>query len=297
MTARIRLRSSPPGRAATKAAPALEAAAGLLAASLLAAALLAAVLLAAGGCARRPPVATAPADVTLSTLEPEPAARAGRVAHRLTHVVAPGETLAKIAETYYGDPARHRDLARDNQLGETGRLAAGANLEVRFSEDEWRRYQQRAAALAPYNRGVDLLAAGQLEEAESALRSALDLAPDLAAARYNLALVWMKRGRYELAEQALAELLARRPRDRDFLYAHGNALFHQARFAEAAAAFRRLLEAAPGHRAGAFGLARALQEGGRKAEAIAAWEAYLRLDATSDWATEARRSLARLRGD
>jgi tetratricopeptide (TPR) repeat protein len=250
----------------------------------------------AAGCARRPPVRTeGPGGVPLPPGREMPRA-GGERSHRIEHTVQPGETLAGIADNYYGDPQQAGEIAAANGLAPGARLAAGSTLVLRFDADEWSRAERRAAAMPAYNRGVDLLERGRLEEAESQFKTALDAAPDFPTARYNLALVWMKRGNYDRAESALADLLRQRPEDPDFLFAHGSVLFFQGRFPDAAAEFRRLLAVSPGHREGTFSLARSLQAAGRKREAIAAWEAYLRLDAKSHWADTARRSLRELRG-
>ncbi len=246
---------------------------------------------AAAGCGPRP----APRDAPLA-FPSHQAERAAVAPREVKHVVKPGETLARIAERYYGDPTRWRDLARVNKLRDPDRLVVGEALRVPLTAQEWERAQRLEAALGPYNRGVEAMAEDRLEEAEARFGDAVATAPELFAASYNLALVWMKRGSYDRAEAALRRLTAEYPDDPDVRFAHGSCLFHQARFAEAAAQFRRVLDRDAKHAQAAFSLARALQEGGRRAEAIDAWQRYLRLDAASVWAEEARRALARLRG-
>jgi tetratricopeptide (TPR) repeat protein len=227
-----------------------------------------------------------------------PGAEAGELPPRtIVHQVGPGETLALIADNYFGDPALSGRIAADNGISVPEQLAIGSALVLRFSEQEWEVARRRAAAMKPYNRGVGFLEEERLDAAERAFEEALAIAPDFVNARYNLALVLMQRGHLDRAEAILAELTAARPVDRDFRFAHGHVLFLQARFAEAVAEFHRLLALDPAHRRGAFGLARALHESGRAAEAMRAWEAYLALDADSAWAEEARRHLRQLRGE
>ncbi len=215
--------------------------------------------------------------------------------HVVEHQVAPGESLALIADNYYGDPARAEDIARANGVSDPDRLATGSVLILDFSADEWQSTRQRAAAMRSYNRGVEFQQQEQLVEAERQFRQAIETAPEFVNARYNLALVLLKRGQHDQAHDILAELTQQRPDDPDFRFALGNVRFLQARFAEAATDFQRLLAAHPDHRRGAFSLARSLQEAGRTTEAIAAWEAFLRLDDTSSWAVQARRHLQELR--
>lgn len=213
----------------------------------------------------------------------------------IEHLVLAGETLTSIADIYYGDPGHAGAIAKDNGIDAGGVPAAGSTLRLRFSSGQWDEAQRRAAALVPYNEGVDLFAAERLGEAEDSFRLALDTAPDLLAARYNLALVLLKRGRTDEALTLLEDLTKRRPRDPDFRFARGNALFQTARFADAATQFRQVLTDHPQDMRAAFGYARSLQEAGQTEAAVAAWESYLVLDPDSSWAATARRNLESLR--
>jgi len=254
-------------------------------ATLLGGAILAVGLLAsgAGGCAKKVTTVPAPSNE-------ESAARA------IEHEVVAGETLGLIADNYYGDPDRAADIARDNGLTDPDRIVPGSVLSLRFDADEWDSARRRAAALVPYNRGVDLLAQEKLGEAERQFRLALGTAPDLYSARYNLALVLIKRGRVEEALPMLEELTDKRPDDKDFLFARGHALFLATRFVDAQEQFRRILALDPDHRRAVFSLARSLQEAGQDNEAVATWTRYLELDSTSSWADAARRNLRKLSG-
>jgi tetratricopeptide (TPR) repeat protein len=242
-----------------------------------------AILFLAGGCAKKvaPPTDDYPVEMEDDK----------RI---LEHTVGRGETLALIADNYYGDPERRLDIARDNGLADPDRIVPGSVLRLRFTEDEWEDARRRAQALVPYNKGVELMGQDRLGEAEKQFRTALEAAPDLAAARYNLALVLLKRGHTEQALTLLEELTTVRPQDKDFRFARGNALFQSARFDEAAEQFEMALARDPGFQRAAFGLARSLQEGGHTDRAIAAWQAYLELDDSSSWANSARRNLAEL---
>lgn len=239
------------------------------------------VLLLAGGCAKRvvelPPGRIPP--------ESQP---------MIEHRVARGETLAQIADNYYGDPEQATRIAGRNGLENADQLLPGSILRLEFAENEWESARRRASALEPYNRGVDLMAQERLAEAERQFRLALDTAPELAAAGYNLALVLMKRGKYDEAVAGLDGLIAARPEDLDFHFARGNALFQLTRFDEAAAEFEIILRSDPQHRRAQFSLARSLQEAGRTGAARAAWERYLELDPDSSWAAQARRHLQEL---
>ncbi len=215
----------------------------------------------------------------------------------ITHEVAVGETLSMIADNYYGDPSLAEKIATANGLQNPARLDAGSVLRLEFSETEWQIAQKRAAAMGPYNRGVDLLAHGDDAAAEREFRLALEMAPEFVNARYNLALALLKRGQLDDAAQWLTALVDERPDEPDFLFALGHVQFLQTRFDTSVATFQRVLALDPQHRRGTFGLARALQEAGRTQEAVVAWQSYLELDATSSWADEARRNLELLQGE
>jgi tetratricopeptide (TPR) repeat protein len=217
--------------------------------------------------------------------------------HFLDHTVAEGETLAQVADNYYGDPGVSARIAKDNGVADPERIIPGSLLRLRFNDDEWESARQRSAALVPYNRGVDLLANERLAEAEKQFSLALDTAPDLVAAKYNLALVLLKRGKTEQALVLLEELTALRPTETDFLFARGNALFQSTRFDEAAEQFQAALDVDPKLKRAAFGFARSLQEGQHTDRAITAWKRYLELDGTSSWAAAARRNLKMLQDE
>lgn len=214
----------------------------------------------------------------------------------LVHTVREGESLQRIADLYYGDPARAATVAADNGIAPDTALGAGSVLRLRFAPQEYEQARRRAVALEPYNRGVIALGTGDLEEAERQFRLALQTVPDLADARYNLALVQLRRGRADEAGELLADLSRARPLDSDVAFALGNALFQQTRYGEAAGVFAQILVREPAHRRAAFGRARALHAEGRSREAAAAWRRYLELDGTSSWAVEARRHLRELNG-
>jgi tetratricopeptide (TPR) repeat protein len=242
-------------------------------------------LLLAAGCAKK---------VTLPIGE-EPPVRDGN--HFIDHTVAEGESLAQVADNYYGDPALAGRIAQDNDMADSGRIMPGSLLRLWFDDGEWASARKRASALEPYNKGVDLFGKDRLAEAEKQFGLAVETAPDLVAAKYNLALVLLKRGKSEQALVLLEELTAKRPQDTDFLFARGNALFQSTRFDEAVVQFRAALQVDPSLKRAAFGLARSLQEGQHPEQAITAWQHYLELDGTSSWAAAARRHLKMLQGE
>lgn len=215
--------------------------------------------------------------------------------HEVEHPVREGETLAAIADLYYGDPARAVDIAAVNGVDATARLAPGSVLKLRFASSELAAARLRRAAMGPYNRGVAALEQGDLDEAERQFRLARRTDPGLQMADYNLAVVLGKRGRHDAAAELLTPLVAARPAAADYGFALGNALFYQTRYQEAVAAFTAVLAHHPDDRRALFGRARALHEAGEREAALAAWATYLEHDATSAWADEARRLRRALR--
>jgi len=247
------------------------------------------LLLLGAGCAKRPlPVHEAP------PVEGRTAPSLPDGSTVIEHTVKSGETLARIADNYYGDPGRAAAVARHNGLAGDRDPASGSVLHLPFAPAEWAGAQRRAAALDPYNRGVQALAQDRLGEAERLFRLALATVPDLLDARYNLALVLLRRGQADEAATLLQALTEARPDETEYRCARGNALFQATRFTEAAWQFAQVLAGQPGHRRAAFGYARALQEEGRVGEAAAAWRRYLELDADSSWADAAREHLRKL---
>jgi tetratricopeptide (TPR) repeat protein len=234
-----------------------------------------------GGCASK----------RVTGVHPGPVGQEGRV---IEHRVLPGETLPRIADNYFGDPGRAEQIARENLLSGTAGLTEGSLLVLKFAPEEWDQASRRAAALGPYNKGVDLLAQERLAEAGRQFQLALDTAPGLLAARYNLALVHMRRGQNDRALALLEDLTEQRPQDGDFRFARASALFALTRYAEAEKHFKLVLEGDPEHSRAQFGLARSLQEGQKNRQAIQAWRRYLELDDSSSWATTARRNLRKL---
>lgn len=246
-------------------------------------------LLLAAGCAKRPVPVDEPTSV-----DPRAAPSLAAGSTVIAHTVKPGETLERIADNYYGQPDRAPAIARHNGLAGDRDPVPGSVLHLPFAPEEWDGAQRRAAALEPYNRGVQALAQDRLGEAERLFRLAVATVPELLDARYNLALVLLRRGQADEAATLLQALTEARPAEAEYRCARGNALFQAARFTEAAWQFGQVLAQHADHRRAAFGYARALQEEGRTGDAAAAWRRYLELDPDSSWADAAREHLRKL---
>ncbi len=219
----------------------------------------------------------------------------GNNSQTLQHVVAEGETLGRIADNYYGDPAMAGIIARQNGISDPNKIVPGSVLILKFDDSQYHSAQRRAMALEAYNKGVDLMAHDRLAEAEKQFRLATETAPDLDSARYNLALVLSQRGKNTEALVLLNELTSENDTDSDFLFAQGHCLFQLTRFVEAVSVFEKILILDGGHKRAAFGLARSLQADGQNQKAMGAWKRYLDLDSTSSWADVAQRNFRKLR--
>jgi len=118
--------------------------------------------------------------------------------------------------------------------------------------------------------GIGHLALGEIDESIAALDRAAELAPSDAEIRSDLAAALLERWRRDQAASDAQRALN-----------------------EARAAARQ----APRLLSASFNVAKAAEAIGLKQAALDAWKAYLQLDSTSAWATEAREEAARLERD
>ena len=131
------------------------------------------------------------------------------------------------------------------------------------------------AAIAHLALGRIALARGDAVAARAALERALELAPDLDAARAELAAIAQRAGRHDDAIEHYRTALARHERSPKLLHALGTALAERGDFADAAATLARALELAPELAPAREALSRTLFSAGRYAEAEAVERAAL----------------------
>jgi tetratricopeptide (TPR) repeat protein len=133
--------------------------------------------------------------------------------------------------------------------------------------------------------------ARQTDVAERLYRRVMKLDPGDPAAAFNLGNLLRGAGRKAEAEAAYRSAVKADPAFAEACYNLADLLDDQGRTAEAIACLERALAADPGHRDAVFNLALLLQRVERLSEAAAQWRRYLALDASSEWATRAKRSL------
>jgi cellulose synthase operon protein C len=147
--------------------------------------------------------------------------------------------------------------------------APSISLEARGAAT---RIQEEAVAsttaAAHHAVGISRLISGDLDTAITDLQHAASADPANAIYRSDLAAAFLTRGIRTQSSQDLQQALARAD----------EALAKEPRHAEAL-----------------FNRALALELSGQRAASRAAWEAFLQVDATSDWSAEARQHLAALR--
>ncbi len=233
--------------------------------------LIAILLALASGCVKRPGVPP----------------RGGRI---VMHKVAANETLAGIADDYYGDPSRAKEIAEANGIDEDG-LHEGMVLQITMKRKDLEFLEVRKAARVPYNEGLESAARGDYVKAVTKFKDALAVDTRFVDARYNLGVTYQKMKLYKKALEQFEEVVRLRPGNTVYLFALGNSFFHTGRYDKAVDTFEKVIGLDPGHLKAHFSLAASLEKMGDKEAARRAWRRYLELDSSSEWANEARKRL------
>jgi tetratricopeptide (TPR) repeat protein len=210
------------------------------------------------------------------------------------HKVADGETLADIAEYYYGDPERAVVIGDFNAITDDT-VTPGTAVRVPMAAKDIERLQTRERARVSYDAGVELVEKASYVDAVQHFQEALSIDAEFVDAIYNLGVTLEMLKSYENAREQLEKAVELRPKNAKYGYALGNCLFHLGDFPEAARAFEKVMEIDPSHTKALYSLAVAYEKQGEKEKARGAWERYLELDSTSAWAIEARKRLEELK--
>jgi tetratricopeptide (TPR) repeat protein len=215
----------------------------------------------------------------------------------VTHVASEGETLATIADDYYGDFDIAFYLADVNGVDDAFRLSPGMLIEVPVGEEDIARYARRTAAKAHYNRGTVLAAKGELRKATDEFRAALKEDPRFADAGYNLGVVFLMMGEPEMSARVLEQVIEVRAGDAEQEFALGKAYFDAGRVADAIERFDAAIVLDPGLEDAVFARAVALLESGETENGVAALDGYVRRFPSGLWADLARARLIELAGN
>jgi len=177
----------------------------------------------------------------------------------LTHTVRAGETLATIAQRYYGDRSRSEVIWETNQLPPNPRLAVGTTLKipeipgVPFARAEPRRDPlPPMASLPPSGGGTTPPAPGGTPSRSESARDESappEVNPLLADAREAL-----DRNEYTVALTGLDRLLASTPSDREgqdlrkvALYRYGKSQYDQKQYEESYRTLTQLAKVQPNY--------------------------------------------------
>ena len=212
----------------------------------------------------------------------------------VSHTVSSGETLASIADDYYGTPRAAGYLADVNGIGSDFVPEAGVLIEVPVGEEDIERYRRRTEAKILYNRGTMLADAGNYAKAHEEFAAALRTDPRFVDAGYNLGVVLIAMGEPERAVFLLEQLLTARPREPLFEFAIGKAHFDAGRVSQALEHFDRAVELDPTLEDARFARAVALLELGEREAGIFALDLYLREFPDGTWIDSARAELEKL---
>jgi len=210
-----------------------------------------------------------------------------------SHSVKPGETLAEIADEYYGDPSRARSLMSFNELSEEV-PTPGTVIRIPMSTEDVAHLRVRERAREPYNRGLVLAENGSYLDAIQQFQTSLSIDPQFIDARYNLGVTFQKLKSYEKALGEFKTVVRKRPDVPEYHFALGNSYFYLGRYDDAADAFEDVVERDPYYRKAQYSLAVCYEKMGEKTKAKRAWQRYLEIDTGSAWATEARKRLSAL---
>ncbi|MFG0283354.1 MAG: tetratricopeptide repeat protein [Phycisphaerales bacterium JB039] len=142
-----------------------------------------------------------------------------------------------------------------------------------------------------FDRACWLEAEERFEEAADAYRSVAARQPQRADAWYNLGNVLRAQGRREAAEEIYQIATSVDPRHALAWYNLADVLEEQGALHSATEALAKALTADPQFADAHFNRASCLMRLGRSADARAHWQAYLKLDSSSEWARQAREAL------
>jgi len=209
----------------------------------------------------------------------------------VSFTVSSGETLASIADDFYGTPRGADYLADVNGIESDIVLEPGVLIDVPVGQEDIERYRRRTEAKILYNRGTMLADAGNYAKAQEEFAAALRIDPRFVDAGYNLGVVLIAMGEPERAIYILKQLLTARPREPLLEFALGKAHFDAGRVSDALVHFDRAVKLDSMLEDARFARAVALLELGEREEGIFALDLYIREFPDGAWVDSARARL------
>ncbi|MCD6379307.1 tetratricopeptide repeat protein [bacterium] len=210
----------------------------------------------------------------------------------VTHRVVEGETWKSIADDFYSDSKRARELALYNGSKEGEDPMPGSGVKIPFSDDDLGSMRKGIDAAKIYNMGLKLVSDGNYAEAIVKFQKALRLDRSMHDASFNLAVTYQRLGLHKNAVTVLRDLTVHVRGNTEYLFALGNSLFHIGKIEDAEKSFQEVLDSNPTHLKSIYSLAIIYEKRDKKDKAIEMWQRYLKLDPSSDWADKARSHLA-----
>lgn len=160
-----------------------------------------------------------------------------------------------------------------------------AVIQVLTSQEEQEleaRIRREPEAQELLQRGTALGQAGDLEGAETALRRATELNPDLVDAQYNLAIVYRRRQQLDAAIATMSRVIRLRPDDFDAHMRLGVWLFERGQFQESCDAYERAAILRMDSRDAWLRLAQSYDAAGRARAAVGAYRQAMALQDFND---------------
>lgn len=156
--------------------------------------------------------------------------------------------------------------------------------------------RKKAEAETWFQKGLDLEQAGaDKREAIEAYQKALELNPNLAGALVNIGTIYFNVRKWRESEKFYQQAVTVDPA---YSLAHFNlANLHEelGRTSLAIQHYKKAIELHSGYADAHYNLALLFQSRGRAMEAMRHWKVYLTLDTTSQWASIAKREMAKLK--
>jgi tetratricopeptide (TPR) repeat protein len=214
----------------------------------------------------------------------------------INFVLAPGAAAANSEE------ANKKAAALRASFDEAVALSQAGKTEEAIAKFNEVATEAPSCATCFANIGSIHLKASKYDEAEAAYKKALEVDPNLVAAKTGLMNVYNAQRKFDLAEKMAAEVAASSGGaaggggNPDALYNQGVVQWNANKFQEAQQAFEGAIKADPNHAESHFMLGKVFINLGKLAEAATEFETYLKLAPDGPNAKEAQTNFDALKG-